>query len=249
MQKLGIGAVFILFLGSCFDAPEYPVEPHIEYKDIYFGDAEDLAAQDSLVLSLNFRDGDGDLGLDERDANTFKFANRYYYIIDGTEDEVITYNTRRTNPNYDTLPEFKTPFNCSNWEIISDESNAVIDTLYFELNPYHHNIVIDFLIKNDTDGSFTRFDPATYFIYPNCSINLFNGRFPVLSKDLGKESPLEGTIQYSMKSSVFNPLFSTKTLKLRIYIFDRNTSDPNNIPHKSNVIETPEFTLQEIRRG
>jgi hypothetical protein len=52
--------VLIVCLGSCFNPPEFPIVPEIEFSKIEFVDSD----VDSLILTLKFRDGDGDLGLD-----------------------------------------------------------------------------------------------------------------------------------------------------------------------------------------
>lgn len=50
-------------ISSCKKAPNYPVEPSIEFKDqIIFETFQHL--NDSLHLIIRFRDGDGDLGND-----------------------------------------------------------------------------------------------------------------------------------------------------------------------------------------
>jgi hypothetical protein len=114
------------------------------------------------------------------------------------------------------------------------ENNIVKDTLYFQLNPDHNNIEVDFLVKNP-NGTFTEFDWRKEFNFPNCGIS-FDGRFPILYKDR-PGAPLEGRIRYGMGSIGFKVLFGLKTLKLRVQIKDRALN-------KSNIIETPEFTLQ-----
>ena len=56
----------ILFFASvalcagCVDAPEFDNAPKIEYEGLYFGKAP--SGEDSLVVSVSFKDGDGDLG-------------------------------------------------------------------------------------------------------------------------------------------------------------------------------------------
>lgn len=52
---------FSALLGSCFDPPEFPVTPKIEFEKIEFYD--NPSGADSLVLYIEFQDGDGDLGL------------------------------------------------------------------------------------------------------------------------------------------------------------------------------------------
>jgi len=163
-------------------------------------------------------------------GNEAPFNNRFYFIVNG---KYLNYEIKRTDPDYDTLPDFVKPYNCINWEVYK-ENNIVKDTLYFELNPNYSNIIVEFLVKNP-DGTFTEFDWKKAFNFPNCGIS-FDGRFPILYKEK-PGAPLEGTIRYGMGSIGFKILFSTKTLKLRVQIKDRALN-------KSNFIETPEFTLQ-----
>jgi hypothetical protein len=55
---------FLILNGSCFNPPEFPVEPSITFVKAQFLDNPDDSQADSLVIELQFRDGDGDLGLD-----------------------------------------------------------------------------------------------------------------------------------------------------------------------------------------
>ena len=226
-----------LFVFSCFDPPQYSPIPEIQYEGIKFKEVGDISEPDSLILTLNFKDGNGDVGLDGSSPNdqNIPYNDKYFFAF--SDGSLITYETKRTNPNYDTLPAFVKPYNCINWEIQYDKE-VITDTVYFQLNPDHYNIFVEFLVKNP-DGSFTEFDWQTEFAYPNCGIP-FDGRFPVLSKDLSQQNPLEGNIRYGMVSTGFQILFSIKTLKLRVKIQDRALN-------KSNIIETPEFTLQSIK--
>ncbi len=244
IRNLGIGLILLAIFNSCFSPPEYPVEPQIEFQSIKFKDVANAGDADSLILTLRFKDGDGDLGLQESDTATFKYANKYFFklLANGTNQKVIaldktstfiTFDTKSTVAGYDTLPNL----GCANWEAIT--LNGKKQTVYFQLNPNHYNIFVDFYVKNG-NGTFTKFDPKEVFAYPNCVVNLFNGRFPILSKDPSKESPLEGTIRYSMRSTGFNLFFGTKTMKLKVWIQDRALN-------KSESIETPEFTLQSIK--
>jgi hypothetical protein len=231
-----------LFMASCFDPPVYSLVPVIELQDLYFLDVEDPSQFDTLVIKLKFKDGDGNLGIGSNEISE-PFNDKYFFDLSGKPiaaplltDVLMTYDTRRNAP-YDTLPGFIKPYNCINWLIDSVQNK--LDTFYFQLNPNHYNIFVDFLEKN-ADGSFTEFDWRTEFTYPNCGIT-FDGRFPILS-DLNHKTPLDGTIKYGMVSTGFLVLFSIKTLKLRITIQDRAFN-------KSNVVETKEFTLQSIKSG
>ncbi len=231
IRGFGLFAIILTGVSACFNPPEFPVQPQIEFESIQYkeyGTGFD-SEYDSLILTISFKDGDGDLGLDASE-NEAPFNNRFYFIVNG---KYLNYEIKRTDPDYDTLPDFVKPYNCINWEVYK-ENNIVKDTLYFELNPNYSNIIVEFLVKNP-DGTFTEFDWKKAFNFPNCGIS-FDGRFPILYKEK-PGAPLEGTIRYGMGSIGFKILFSTKTLKLRVQIKDRALN-------KSNFIETPEFTLQ-----
>lgn len=299
--------IFAIFFGSCFNPPEFPVFPEIEFNRVEFIENSSTAF-DSLVIYLDFRDGDGDLGIDPEDpkyiiypfndANFFQENNgrldtlhttpassrtEQYEVLDvpdPAKGKMVTFRTRR-DPIYSSI--LPGTYSCSDYEILADRSEPnkpstgrkllihqddlaaidlakskvvdtlteripgnppkdisyyqIVDTVYFELNPNHYNIEVDFLVKEpgnpnaDAQG-FVEFD------WFNSLCQTFDGRFPVLT-DNGNS--LEGTLSYSMISTGFVALFSIKTLKLRLQIRDRAL-------HNSNVIETPEFTLDKIRK-
>jgi hypothetical protein len=243
IRNLSWAVLLMWMVGACLTPPEYPITPQISFKSIYYGKATTPGRADSIVLSIGFKDGDGDLGLNDSYNNDERYAFQFYFF--DSQNKLVTYKTKRLNPNLtnnkgDKLYDFVSPYNCTNWEVKRNNSGLVTDTVYTEYNPNYYNILVDFYVNNGT--KFEKFDPATYFKYPNCSIEGFSGRFPVLSKDPNKSSPLDGVINYSMKSSVFDLLFSSKQLKLKIAIQDRAL-------HKSDTITTEPFTLLSIRRS
>jgi hypothetical protein len=232
IRGFGLFLFISIGAGACFTPPDYPVLPQIEFESIVYreyGTGFDGIA-DSLILKIKFKDGDGDLGLDPSEIAA-PYNNKFYFRF--SNGKFLNYSDKRTNPNYDTLPEFFKPYNCINWDVIR-ENNLVKDTLYFQLNPDYYNITIDFLVKNADGKTYTEFDWTKEFDYPGCG-GTYDGRFPILFKDK-PGSPLEGTIRYGMGSTGFKALFSVKQIKLRIQIKDRAL-------HKSNIIETPDFTL------
>ncbi len=232
IRGFGLFAIILIGVTACFNPPEFPIEPQIEFLSIQYkeyGTGFDTN-YDSLILTLSFKDGDGDLGLDASEDGS-PYNNKFYFIQ--PNGKYITYQTKRTVLGYDTLPAFVKPYNCINWEVYK-ENNIVKDTLYFELNPDYYNITVEFWVKN-SDGTFTEFDFREAFNYPACG-GTFDGRFPILYKDK-PGAPLEGKIRYGMGSTGFKALFSIKTLKLKVQIKDRALN-------RSKVIETTEFTLQ-----
>jgi hypothetical protein len=262
LRQLTISAFLTIGLASCFEPPAYPIVPQIEFAGVVFKDCTSPSVADTLVVSVDFKDGDGNLGIDGEDSAP-PFNNRWYFrktpasqceagvpepcskIKRSTFDrarlgEFVTYKMRRTTPGYDTLPEFKTPYNCTNYEIVFDDLLRPIDTIYFQLNQQFFNFFLDLYVKQN-DGTFKKFDWTRQFTYPLCVTNGSYGRFPILAKDnnLSLQIPLEGTINYRFPSTALLATFSIKTLKLKIRIVDRDFN-------YSNEIESPEFTLQQV---
>lgn len=70
-------------LSSCLNAPDYPVTPKISANSVTVIRLNDiLGKRDSIIVALDFQDGDGDLGLSPTDT-TGAFArdkgrNRFY---------------------------------------------------------------------------------------------------------------------------------------------------------------------------
>jgi hypothetical protein len=210
------------------------------------------------MLTLKFTDGDGDLGLNSDDSLIYQSATDEYvyvgsplfYFVYDTAKQIIVdppanSNTLQLLPGYqyvnwaakrlihkhpfDTLPELT----CKDW----DYRKSPVDTLYIQQNPLNFNIFVDVYTKN-ADGTYTFFDPNYLVAFGiDCITNLFNGRFPVLSSDLGKKSSLDGTITYKIPSVAWYARFHNQTLKLKIHILDRAF-------HKSNVVESDDFVIR-----
>src|SRR5690349_6214269 len=80
------GLVLICFLAisisSCFDPPEFKNTPEITYDKIQFKEVEGAGTNDSLILYINFKDGDGDLGIDPDDEVYAEapYNSSYYFL-------------------------------------------------------------------------------------------------------------------------------------------------------------------------
>ena len=62
IKGLGLLCFVAMGAGSCFDPPEFPAVPQIEYERVEFIDSQDPSDFDTLNLYINFKDGDGNLG-------------------------------------------------------------------------------------------------------------------------------------------------------------------------------------------
>lgn len=79
-----------LGLSSCLKEPEYSTTPAISFNSIrvsrYTPTNPREQVRDTFYITINYQDGDGDLGLTvkERDADATKYSGRYYnnYFIE-----------------------------------------------------------------------------------------------------------------------------------------------------------------------
>jgi hypothetical protein len=121
----------MMAVSACFNPPEFSDIPKLEYQDIRFKEIGGAAQDDSLILYLDFTDGNGDLGLTDEDDDDEIF----YYMYDGTGDTFritsslrdkytvlntgahtgkIVIDKTRLLPNYGFLPPYD-PSSCYNY--------------------------------------------------------------------------------------------------------------------------------------
>lgn len=142
IKGFGLLSFLVLLTGSCFDPPEFPVVPEIEFERLEFKPAPTQVDDDSLLIYLRFRDGDGDLGLsadDVRHISAPYHVNNYYQenngtiipiptasgilegrhydlllIPDAAKGHLVTFNTR-LKPGYEFLPQ---SFHCRSYQYL-----------------------------------------------------------------------------------------------------------------------------------
>ena len=218
-------------VSACFTAPEFPVEPTISFKDIIFKRGATEFDLDSLILTIGFQDGDGDLGLRPDGPDTQDPYNDIWFFTK-TDGSFVTL-ADRSLPGFDTLlPPYEFPYTCINYsEIIG------ADTMYTEPNEFHNNIYVTFFVKKN--GEYAEFD-FLELSKPECNLG-FDGRYPLLNLS-NRDRPLEGKLKYTMKSAAWELIFRLDTLKIDVFIYDRALN-------KSNTISTPDFVLRDITVG
>lgn len=230
---------------ACNRPPDLPVTPEVSFSDVIFevkNAGDPLFEENTLKLSINVKDGDGDLGLAGDEASG-PYAPYYLVVENGVP---VEFGDRPNDPS----------FTCLDY-VIEDRENMDVnedgdlaDTLLINFNENQFNIEVDFYVKRN--GSFQEIDlraQPTGSANENTFCGLsFDGRFPCLSSEenpcsvvRNSNRPIEGVITYDMTSGLFLPLFRTDTIKLEFRIRDRAL-------HTSNIAESPEFTLQSIRR-
>lgn len=210
------GKLFFLFVVliafGCKQAPEYPAGPSISPNSVerFLIVDQTLSLTDSIIIHVDFKDGDGDLGLESH--ITYPPYHPYAFITSG--GNYIQYG------DSDTLP----PYNCNDYILEHVDSDPQIDTILVKKNPNRFNFFIDFLVKQD-DGSFQKFDFSPYCL-------TYDGRFPPLTPE-NYEGPIDGTLSYELEGAGLRDVFEGKTVKFRIQVQDRRL-------RKSNFIETEE---------
>lgn len=248
---LGLGVMGVVW--ACQPPDELPIIPKISYNRVEFFD--EATGSDSLILYINFEDGDGDIGLRGSEEN-YPY-NKYNFIIDSSNPRKFVFigGDNYTPPfysafdeNFNRLPQqtlfsetdIRRPYNCEQYEEVEyfpsqTATTAKIDTFLVARNPNNQNIFVDFYRK--VNGNYEFLDWANVFSSNGCGGN-FNARFPIFDTDnLGKS--LSGTLRYSMLSAGFGIVLKKDTFKLKVYIKDRAL-------HDSNVIESPDLTLDNI---
>lgn len=138
----GLLFVTALYSTSCISPPEnFPSVPRIEFSTVEF---VPTSGQDSLIISVDFKDAEGDLGLSATDVNPP--FNPLNYKRDNLGN-LITYSNRPSEaPNYNPI----------DWVIDPLINNTVVkDTIWVEQNENQYNIFVRFFIKRN--GQFTEF--------------------------------------------------------------------------------------------
>ena len=211
--------LFVLAISilSCEKPPELPLTPSITFESVRY--APGPSGFDSLIVSIGFQDGNGDLGLLGSDNDppyqplNFPRNSSGDFILFGDPEA----------PEEFHVCDFVTDL-----DVTGDE---IPDTVYVEINQNSFNIEIDFFLKRD--GQYQEYDWRREFGPFSCIT--FDGRYPPLNS-AEFERPLAGSLSYSMISSGFLPIFGNDTLQLRIQIKDRAL----NI---SNTVESPDFVV------
>lgn len=234
--------------------PEHNTEPY-HYENFFVGDNGTLSPMSTYIGFTN--------------ESPPRYFGPVLKLSASQEGRLVTLSMR-DEPEYSNLPANTFPDNCFHYEngkvyllgndvrIVNSSYNVeaipgtdpplyeVTGIFYVERNPDANNIFVDYLVKQP-DGSFELFD---WSAAGSVCLSGFHSRFPPISNKSGiinfdpfiiyQKSKYSGEISFAMKSVGFIPLFSGKTLKLRISIKDRAL-------HTSNVIETHEFTLESIK--
>jgi len=243
MRKLFFYILTFIIIG-CDNNNDISEVPFISHENISFKKSQDNIIQDSLILTINFTDGDGDLGLSNEEI--YYPYHPYNAIIDENLNWITIGSKEITPPLYVYEPngllslysneDNRPSFNCENYIIDTISSSTELDTFYIQKNENNKNIYVEFYKKVGNDFELIDWKKIFDEEY-GCGID-FNSRFPPLN--IGNSSQLlNGKLRYGMVSYGFDMVLKNDIFKLKVYIKDRALN-------QSNIIETPEVTLEEI---
>ena len=147
---------------SCFDPPDFSDTPEIDFVDLAFIEGNTNNPTDSLIVTISFRDGDGDLGLagdqiDEPFNDVFYGLASNGEVVEASKETIFTdlpqfvkvpqgvtgkLATIRTlqDPAYaDDLPPYVDPAtSCTDYKLqevyIQEEDKGIIDASYAEID-------------------------------------------------------------------------------------------------------------------
>ena len=239
-----IALIIFSFLFSCIEDNNVSDIPSISYESLEFKKSDNNFNQDSLIITINFIDGDGNLGL-SNDENNYPY-HPYNAIIDQEFNWITLGSNNVTPPLYIYEPngvyylysneDNRPSYNCEDYIIDTVNTTNKLDTFYIQKNENNKNIFIEFYKKENNE--FVLIDWKRIFDQEyGCGID-FNSRFPPLNISNSSQL-LSGKLRYGMVSYGFEMILKNDIFKLKIHIKDRELNT-------SNIIETPEVTLEEI---
>jgi len=250
---LFMGVMSMLLMNACFEAPDFPVTPVVTFKEVVFIQAIGVpgSSGDTLKITFDYQDGDGDLGLNNTLLSQEKFRAELYPIKEGgfakfngnveTPYSIEDIGTPINLPQFglSEIPPYEKPFSCINWEEIPGASSTDpnIDTIFFLNNPNANNLFIK-LYKKSGDSDFEEFVWLNEF--PDGCIDPLNTRMPVLKVLEESAAPINGTMTYSFGQVNLSETLKEGVWKIELYIQDRELN-------QSDITSSGEFTLAEIR--
>jgi hypothetical protein len=176
VKGLSIFSIIALLFGSCFKEPEFSIIPQISFEDVYFEITPSDNDADTLTVVINFKDGDGDLGIDQEHPDflsTPYHENNFFLIKDGKLFPVgaLTRDLTQGNTVVQVLsPIIDVPEGITGKLVIDrtrDEPGAQNDTI----DALHPNVFPYSCLEYVRDSVFVRerdidtFDPDTYNVF------------------------------------------------------------------------------------
>jgi hypothetical protein len=150
-------------VSACFEAPEFSDTPRITFKDIKFKEIGEASDYDTLILYLDFKDGNGDLGLSSLNEDDFEvpYNSEFYFLATGSGDTIPIVSTIKQN--YTVLNDNEQP-----GKIVT--SNTRLLPGYEYLPAYNPNSCVNYSFLTEVLVPFSSVD-ATYDIQDTINLN------------------------------------------------------------------------------
>ena len=227
---------------SCNDTDDESYEPQlspipfIELDLVEFKQGEN--DQDLVLITVNYQDGDADLGLDRNMQKNDTVFQQVYYIT--TDDDTISVlNEKAIRFGAPNQPEF----NKWDWRLIYDEQQLQLDTIRVVYNENYLNGFVDMYVKKpgkefeivDLGAVNYPYGPFNAVFLPITDEPLTN---PAYRFNFIPETRYRGKLIYRL-AAPFNLHFEKgkDIFKFKCFIKDRALN-------KSNVVETPEILFE-----
>lgn len=161
VKGLLLFAVSVL-VTACFDPPEYSNTPLIEFVSVSFTEGTSSNPTESLVVTISFRDGDGDLGLpgdaieepyqdifyglanngrisDAGKKTEFSDLPQFVHVPEGVTGKLVTVRTLEDPEYADDLPPFAgVQESCTDYKLqtvyILEKDKHIIDASYPDID-------------------------------------------------------------------------------------------------------------------
>jgi hypothetical protein len=181
MKRLSFLIIFAISAWLCTDCDteeSFSKVPYIEFRSFSFSDAPGNSIPDTIKLTIYFRDGDFNLGLETNESGP-PYNSRNYYLKSGATTptynitnkyQYITYALKR-ELSIDTLPNYISPYNCTHWSIEHNQNGGIADTVLRKHNLNGLNIFVDSFTSTGSG-----FEKLELMGDPFCFIGL-SGRF------------------------------------------------------------------------
>ncbi len=145
---------FLMFFFSCEKPPDFSIKPEIEFEkitNISMLDPLTKSTLDSVVISVRFQDGDGDLGVSQADISNLKYRK----FMDSTFDDSTKKwgNYKFSNFYYKTYRKLKGKYVYVNTSPTSTE-NQFDKGVFQELIPYDEAGPIDGVLNFSTKPNY-----------------------------------------------------------------------------------------------
>lgn len=246
LKGLAIFSFFSIVLGSCFDPPEFPVQPEIEFERAVFIETPGTSDADSLVIYINFKDGDGDLGLPSNDKTSDPYHPLNFYagtqfnssdtireIVTTSDIQGLPYTLlnvpagagklltfdKRDQDEFNGLPAFVSPYKCTRYTY---DTVAIYEPDKFIIDA-SYNIVDTATLKDVAGNPYVFYYVADTF-YVETNVNYYNIEVDFFRHDPTNPAAVDGYVEFDWRTYSPDPNTCGQTYDSRFPVLSENST-------------------------